>query len=327
MTLSGALWTVRAGLLATVRLPPVPPSTPFTTSVDDPRTGRIPLSGRLHEPVAGAGGDRLLVGLHGLGGSADSAYLRAFSAAAVAAGHSVLRLNARGADLTAPDIYHAGLTGDLDAVLADRALARFRQRVLVGFSLGGLTALRWAAEREGTVRARGVVGVVAVCSPLDLEAGATALDEPGRWLYRQYLLPRLRRIADTAEARGALPGVAPRERRRSARRIREFDRLVVAPRFGFASAEDYYEKVSVARELSRIAIPAWIVVSEQDPMVPAETVRPALAAVSASTEVTWAARGGHVSFPSDLDLGRDGAPRGLHGQLLDWVAARWRDAG
>ena len=98
MTLSGALWTVRAGLLAAVRLPPVPPSTPFTTTVEDPRTGRIQLSGRLHEPAGGHADGRLLIGLHGLGGSADSAYLRAFSAAAVAAGYSVLRLNARGAD-------------------------------------------------------------------------------------------------------------------------------------------------------------------------------------------------------------------------------------
>ena len=322
MTIAGALWTIRAGLAATIRLPDVPPSTRFSTTVEDPGTGRIALSGALHDPTAGAS-ERLLVALHGLGGSADSAYMRGFAAAAWEAGIPVLRLNARGADLEAADIYHAGLTGDLDAVLIEPALARFRRRVLVGFSLGGLTALRWAAERGPAASARSVAGLAAVCSPLDLEAGATALDEPRRWLYRQYLLPRLRRIADAAEARRPLPGgVAERSRRRSARGIREFDSLVVAPRFGFASAEEYYEKVSVARDLARIELPAWIIEAEDDPMVPAPTLRPALANLSPSTRFTWCARGGHVSFPSDLDLGRNGAPRGLFGQLLDWAGER-----
>jgi predicted alpha/beta-fold hydrolase len=299
-----------------LRLPELPPGDAVRVTVDDPVTGAVPLSGRLHVPESAT---TLVVALHGLGGSVDSAYLRAFAREAIGAGFAVLRANARGADLEAGDFHHAGLTGDLDTLLAAPEIAPFARRVLVGFSLGGQTALRWAAERAASARERGVVGVAAVCAPLDLERGASALDRRGAWLYRRYLLPRLLRIADAADRGGSLPpGVAPRARRRAVRGIREFDRLVVAPRFGFASAEDYYAKVSVAPLLPRIAVPAWIVAAENDPMVPPPTVRPALANVSPTTTVTWAKRGGHVGFPADLDLGRS-APLGLHPQLVDWI--------
>ena len=102
------------------------------------------------------------------------------------------------------------------------------------------------------------------------------------------------------------------------RSIREWDALAVAPRFGFASAEEYYQRASVAPRLHEISTPTWIVVGGRDPMVPPWTVRPALERVSPTTEVTWTARGGHVGFPADLDLGRRGE-RGLAPQVVSWL--------
>ena len=159
-----------------------------------------------------------------------------------------------------------------------------------------------------------------MCAPLDLELGATALDA-GFALYRRYLLDGLRALADAVERRRPGGVAAPREIRGRVRRIREWDGLVVAPRWGFASAEDYYARASAGPLLGRIRTPTWIVLSERDPMVPPATVRAALAGVSPSTEVTWTPRGGHVGFPPGLDLGRAGA-RGLDGQLLAWLAER-----
>jgi hypothetical protein len=311
--LAGHLWTIGPGLVAQVRRPAVPPARDFRVELEDPVAGRLALTGRLHER---AGARALLVVLHGLAGSCESPYARRFARRAVATGHACLRLNFRGADGGAADFYHAGLTADLDVVLEAPEVRAFERVFLVGFSLGGHTALRWAGERGGTRAA----GIVAVCAPLDLDRGATALDGPGNGPYRYYLLRGLKDLADEVERMrpGAL--AAPRERRRRARGIREWDGLVVAPRWGFASAEDYYVRVSAGATLAGVRTPTWLVLSEQDPMVPADTVRPSLGGASAAIEVTWTRRGGHVGFPANLDLGRR-APRGLDAQLLAWIAA------
>lgn len=296
------------------RPPGAPPHEPFRLAVEDPTVGPLVLSGALHAPPAAR---TLLVALHGLGGSAESSYMRLFAAAAVAAGHACLRLNHRGAERAAQDYYHAGLTVDLESVLGAGELARFDRVAVVGFSLGGHVALRYAAERPGRTDPR-LAGVAAVCAPLDLDRGATALDSPAAWLYRRYILPGLQQHLDAVEKLRPVP--ADRARRARVRGIREWDDLVVAPRWGFASAEDYYARASVAPILDRIALPSWIVESENDPMVPVWTLTNALARVSATTEVTWTPRGGHVGMPADLDLGRPG-PKGLHAQLLSWIAA------
>ena len=314
-TLSGKFWTVAPAALAYFRPPSVPPHRPFRLVVEDPTVGPIALSGALHAPL---GARTLVVALHGLGGSADSSYMRQFATAALAAGHACLRLNHRGAERAAQDYYHAGLTVDLESVLAAEELARFERVAVVGFSLGGLVALRYAAERPAATDPR-LAGVAAVCAPLDLERGATALDAPASWLYRRYVLPGLQQHVDAVEKLRPVP--CDRRRRARVRGIREWDDLVVAPRWGFASAEDYYARASVAPILDRIALPAWIIESRNDPMVPVWTLEAALAGVSPTTEVTWTPRGGHVGMPRDLDLGQPG-PRGLHAQLLAWLRAK-----
>lgn len=320
--ISGLLWTVGPAAFARFRPPATTSHAPFQVEIEDALTGRIALTGALHAPP---GTDRLLIGLHGLGGSIESSYLRQFAVRANAAGFAFLRLNHRGADRSGVDFYHAGLTSDLDAVLASPALAAFRRRGLVGFSLGGHTALRWAAER-GAAAGGGVAAMAAVCTPLDLELGARALDAPESWLYRRYILPGMNEQIDAIERRAAEERRASflsvdRAQRLAARTIREWDRLVVAPRWGFASAEDYYARASVAPLLRNIAIPTWIVQSEADPMVPPWTLVQALSESSPSTELTWTARGGHVGMPGDLDLGRPG-PLGLASQLLSWLDER-----
>ncbi|KAB2960133.1 MAG: hypothetical protein F9K18_11270 [Thermoanaerobaculia bacterium] len=320
VALSGHLWTVAPAIVTFVRRPAVPPARPFRLAFTDPVAGALALTGFLHEPP---GARQLLVVLHGLGGSCESSYARRFASAAYAAGIACLRLNLRGADLESADFYHAGLTADLDTVLGSETVASFERVALVGFSLGGHTLLRYLGERAGEDRplARGVTAAVAVCAPLDLELGATALDGPGNALYRRYLLGGLRAVADAVELRRPGAIAAPRAVRGRVRGIREWDGLVVAPRWGFASAEDYYARASAGPLLGRVATPSWIVLSENDPMVPAGTVRDALRGVSAATEVTWTKRGGHVGFPPGLDLGRRG-PRGLESQLLAWLGER-----
>jgi hypothetical protein len=306
--LAGHLWTIGPALAGRWRRPP--PAEAWGLSFRDERLGEVRLAGRLHR---GGDGRRAALLIHGLGGSAESAYLPPVAAALAADGWTALRLHLRGADRRGDGLHHAGFTDDLPRVLAALPFAGAKTIAVVGFSLGGHLALRFAAES----RDPRLAAVAAVCAPLDLDAGAAALDSPRRSLYRRFLLASIQEVYAAVAARHPVP--TPVARAARAASIREWDGLVVAPWFGFASAEEYYARMSVAPRLAEIRVPTWVVASEGDPLVPVATLRAALGGVSATTEVTWTPRGGHVGFPPRLDLGRGGRP-GLPGQLAAWLA-------
>ena len=285
---------------------------PWRAVVVDPERGPVPLGGWFG---SGTGGDTVVVLLHGLGGSAESPYLAATAAACQASGLATLRFGLRGSDGKAGDFYHAGLTADVAAALAAEELAPFRRLVLVGFSLGGHVALRFATEAHDARLA----AVAAVCSPLELQPAQRFFDRPvpAAWPYRLYILGRLKRLYAEIAARGAVP--TPVERVRRVRTLREWDDLTVVPRFGFASPEDYYARASVGPRLRQLAVPAMLVACPSDPMVPESSIAEAAALAGGALDVRWVRRGGHVGFPPDLDLGFVG-PRGLPGQLAAWAA-------
>jgi uncharacterized protein len=232
--------------------------------------------------------------------------------AAQAAGLGCLRLNLRGADRSGDDFYHAGLTADLDAALASDELREIERIFVLGYSLGGHLVLRYATGGpDPRVRA-----VAAICAPLALDASATAIDRPERWIYRQHVLRGLLEIYQSVAARRRVP--LPLTAARRIRTIRDWDHRIVAPRHGFESAEHYYTEVSVATRLAALKVPALLVQAEHDPMVLAETVRPALAAASQHLEVHWVETGGHVGFPRDLRLG-SGSVLGLERAVTTWL--------
>jgi predicted alpha/beta-fold hydrolase len=285
------------------------PSAPWSATVHDPEVGPVELTGLFREY---SGARSLLLVVHGLGGSAASHYAIPPVIAADAAGMSCLRLNLRGADLNGTDFYHAGLTADLRAAIAS-VPSHYEQIYVVGYSMGGHVVLRYAAESpDARVRA-----VASICAPLDLDRSATDFDRPMSAFYRHHVLSGLKAIyaAVGKRRRVSFPvGAALR-----IRKIRSWDTHVVAPRFGFSSAEDYYARVSAVFALPLIARPALIVAAKADPMVPEETLRHARRNCSSSVDWRWVSRGGHVGFPADLDLGLPG-PRGLERQILEWFA-------
>lgn len=280
------LWTLSPRIRHAVRPGHAPESRPWQTVVEDPRMGPVRLTGRLRELP----GDGLLVLVHGLGGSIESHYMVRGATAAEAAGLSCLRVNLRGADRLGDDYYHAGLTSDLHAALASPEIARFRRIWMIGYSLGGHVVLRAATE----VADPRLEAVAAVCAPVDLALSVAEIDAPGFWLYRRYLLRSLADIYRAVAARRPVP--YPVERTGAIRTIREWDDRIVAPRHGFADAADYYARMSVAPRLPELKVPALLLNSDCDPMVPARAVRPALERESPRLRVEWV-RGGHVAFP------------------------------
>jgi uncharacterized protein len=310
--LGGHMWTVAPVASSLVREVPVASGTPWRGWVDDGALGRVPLSGVLHEPPGGA--DACVLALHGLGGDIDSHYVRRTAAAALEAGVACLRLNLRGADGSGVDYYHGGLTDDVRAAVASPELARYRRLYAAGFSLGGHLLLRWAALHPDPRLER----VAAICPPLDLALTQRDIDSPWRWPYRRYVLGALKDLMRTIAAKRPLP--LPLDEVLAIGSMRAWDEALIAPRFGFASAEAYYREASVAPHLGLLEVPALVVGTRHDPMVLARSIAAALGEAPSIVDVRWLDRAGHVGFPADATLGLD-APPGLERQLVAWLRA------
>ena len=236
----------------------------------------------------------LAILVHGLTGCGESYYVLATARALLDRGFSVLRLNLRGAGPNAGacrEQYHAGRTADVAAVLGalDPALAR-RGLVAVGYSLGGNVLLKLLAE---TGTASPIRRAAAVSPPVDLAAAARRILRPRNRLYHRYLLARMK-----DEARATRGGLDARLAAsvETARHIVEYDDTVVAPRYGFASAADYYARCSSGPALGAIRAPSLIVHSRDDPWIPSDALAAAAAAGNPRLRVVLTARGGHVGF-------------------------------
>jgi len=235
--------------------------------------------------------------VHGLTGCEDSIYVRASAAFWLARGHTVVRLNLRGAGPSRPlcgDQYHAGRSGDLrDALLA---LLEFpgihfdAGLFLVGYSLGANMLLRFLAEEAAAFP---VVAAMSVSAPIDLKAAQLRLMQPRNWGYHRYLLTRMR---DEALATPRELSASERAAIVGADSVLAYDEQVVAPRNGFAGADDYYRQCSGLRFLPAITTPTLLVHAKDDPWIPPLAYEQFDWAAHPALSLRLTGAGGHVGF-------------------------------
>jgi hypothetical protein len=249
---------------------------------------------------------RTAVLVHGLGGSTESAYLRRATRALFDAGHHVVGLDLRGAGMGAPRatrLYHAGIEPDVRAALEHIGRdPRVRDLWLIGFSLGGQVSLL-SASVWGDAPPPGLRGVIAVCPPLDLAAASRRIEAPRARPYLRYVMRSLVGGAVALKQRRPEALAASERELRGLRTIRAYDELVIAPMHGFSSADAYYAACSSGPRLGDVRIEAHVIAAEDDPMVPADTLKPWLDRASGSVNAIWSARGGHLGFVSRLGEG------------------------
>ncbi len=259
------------------------------------------------------GGPRAVL-MHGLGGSAQSPYIRALVVALVAEGWAVTAFQFRGAAAPnrRPRTYHSGDTGDIAVVAAAlRArLAPSQPLVAVGFSMGGNVLLKLLGEQRAAAIFDAAVAVsvpfrLAVCSD-QLAAGASRV-------YGRYLIAGRQR-----SLRAIQPLVAPLidyPRAMAATDFRTLDALVTAPLNGFASADDYYARASSLGFMRHIERPTLVLHALDDPFMTPAAV-PSASDLSPSVELEVHPHGGHVGF---IERG----PRGLPRSFIERRVAAW----
>ena len=259
------------------------------------------LSALLQRPAPGhAPGRPLAVLIHGLAGSEESAYMQSTAMTLLARGHTVVRVNLRGAGPSRPLCrlqYHAGRTDDLrDALLAlfreDTSDSRDAGLIFVGYSLGGNMLLKFLAEHASAFDVR---AAVAVSAPIDLAAASHRFLHPRNTVYHWNMLRSMRSEALAGPV--ALPAEEERSIR-AARSILAFDDTFVAPRNGYRDAAEYYAANAARHFLARIRVPTLLIYSLDDPWIPASAYTEQRWSDNANLVPLLSRHGGHVGFHS-----------------------------
>jgi len=294
--LSGHLWTIVPTLKERMTALPVAAGKPWTLSIQDRDNTSVDLHGIFHD----VGGDTLVIVVHGLGGSPHARYIKHGTQALLDRGLSCLRLGLRGSHRQGNGIYHAGLTSDIHAAIAD--MPQFQRILLLGYSMGGHTCALATLDPQLDPR---VAAVAALCSPLDMVTAQQHMDAPKQWLYRRHVLQGLREIYTSASTTHTLPSNS--DTVKTLQRFHQYDALVIAPHFGFDSPEDYYQQCSLTGRADQLPIPLLAVGVRTDPMIPVSAIE---AGIEGHKNVTawYLDQGGHCYFP-----------QGTTTDIVDWL--------
>jgi len=265
-------------------------------------------------PAGWRPGGRMVLVVHGLGGSHRSGYAQRLTALLLPRGLRMVRMDLRGAGrgaALARSSYNAACSADVRAALEEmHRWSPTSPLVAVGFSLGGNIVLKLAGE-AATRPVPGLERVAALAPPIDLVACAAKLAVPRNRLYDQFFVRGL--TAQVKRQERIFPDL-PRVRFPRRMTLRVFDELFTAPRGGFADALDYYRKAGALPLLPRIAVPTFILTARDDPFIPADTFE--TLAPQPRVEVQVVPRGGHLGF-----IGPDGAGgiRWAERRLAAWI--------
>ena len=248
----------------------------------------------LDRPAAPRAGSPLTILIHGLTGAADSLYIFSMARLLLDRGGSVLRLNLRGAGPSrsvCSQHYYAGRSQDFRALLSllPEELTRDGLQA-VGYSLGGAMLLKYLGE-EGA--ASPLAAAATVSAPIDLAVACRCMMRPRNRLYHHYILD-LMKVEATGE--GAVVSAAQRTAVMGARTVWDYDDVFIAPRYGFASAEDYYERCRPTRFMPGIRVPTLILGAMDDPWIPGALYSGYDWASNRSLTPLLPEHGGHVGF-------------------------------
>lgn len=255
-------------------------------------------------PNWNANGKTVLL-IHGLGGSHRSRYMVRMARKLFEIGVKSVRINLRncGSGVGLSKLpYGAGNSQDVKIVI-EQLKKQFpdSEIVLIGFSLGGNTALKLAGEL-GSKAEHFIKKVIAVCPPLDLEQTVQLIQEKKNWVYHRYYLKSILRQSSAWL-------------KEKVSSIYEFDDKITGPLWGFSGAKDYYEKCSSIKFIGHIRCETHIIFAEDDPFISIEPLEKIT--IPSQVDIWISKKGSHIGFIGFSDKAK--GFQWLDNLLLDWV--------
>ena len=248
-------------------------------------------------------GQPILLVLHGLTGGSDNEYVRwMIQCASSKLDLCCVVAHARGcgrSKLTSPKSFCAANTDDV------RVSVKYLRSILgqetpifaVGYSLGAGILTKFLGE-EGT--GCSLQGAVVCCASFDMLLSNSNLEQ---WLYsHMYNRPLTNNLirylkqhedfflkTDSAFNRNLTQAY-------QSKTLREFDRHIVVPQYGFRDVEHYYTEASSNKWLKSIAIPTLVLSAMDDPICPIVGLPTEDALANAFIITLKTLEGGHVSY-------------------------------
>ncbi len=272
----------------------------------------------IHEDCAAEATDSspIVLLVHGLGGCHLSTYMCRMVERLVARGYRVFRKDMRGCgagESLARLPTHCGRYADVASALHFIAeLYPEASTDLVAFSMGGTQTLNMLAE-AGDMRVGNLERSLVICPPVDLAAVERHFHTFFGTRYDKFFVNILWK--QTLARWQCFPEMAPEVMPRRPRRLREIDELVIAPSGGFRSADHYYQEASPGPKLKAIRHPVTIFSSEDDPIVPVDSLL--TFPHSSAVDIITTPHGGHLGFLAARNGDEDF--RWLDWRILDWL--------
>ncbi len=218
---------------------------------------------------ADAPADRLVVLLHGWEGCSRSAYMITCTRLLIDNGYDVLRVNLRDhgdSHHLNREIFNSTRSPELASALRNHLSSLdYRGVFVAGFSLGASFALRIAAD-AGTDM--GLDAVVAVCPPSDPSNAMRALNN-GFFVYERYFFRRWRNSLQRKLSH--FPDFGYADELAGARSLDDLNRIFIPRYTDYAEVEDYFAAYAlVGDRLSSLPVPAYLIASEDDPIIPVD---------------------------------------------------------
>lgn len=244
--------------------------------------------------------------IHGLEGSNTSIYMLGTAEKAHRAGFNVVRLNLRNCGDTehmTPTLYHAGMSGDLRAILRELIEQDGLSNIFViGFSMGGNMSLMLAGEETDKLPGE-LTGVCAVSPTIDLSSCVDAIEWRSNRLYKYSFLRSMK--SRIRRKQKLFPELYDTTGLGSIRRLRDFDERYTSAGAGFSSANEYYERASAMHVIRHIKTPTLMIHAQDDPFVPFPSFRHPSIAENPYLIFLAPEHGGHVGFIAADTNGED----------------------
>ncbi|KAF2342610.1 YheT family hydrolase [Flavobacterium tistrianum] len=232
---------------------------------------------------------------HGLEGDSRRTYNNSCAAYFLEKGFSVFAWNNRtcGGEMNRlPRLYHHGAVDDLDEVVRFALKKGIEDIYLIGYSMGGVQLLNYLGWTKIDER---IKAAVSISVPTHIATSAEVLKQGFNRVYLKNFTIDIKKKLKYKAAQ--FPDFINSDQIDNISTFDEVDQYFTAPLHGFASRDDYYERVSPEFSLKNITTPVLIINSLDDPFLGERCYPRTIAKDSAYVYLETPKYGGHCAFP------------------------------